>query len=408
VRRARAAGYRNAGTVEFLLAPDGSFFFLEMNTRLQVEHPVTELVTGLDLVQLQLAVAAGEPLPFTQEQLRQSGHAIEVRVCAEDPLTYLPAAGQFALLALPNGPGVRNDAGAATGDEVTVYYDSLFAKLIVHGTDRHEAIVRLRQALDGYTALGVTTNLPLLRAIAAHPAFAAGETHTAFLEDHNLHETLHAPQHLPITPLAAAAVLDARGFAEASQRTGDPWQGGPWQLHQPGFALRYTCDDVEQRVTIIPSGSDWMIVRGDERVSVHVLNQSTDALALALTAPGEPERIERLRFAEDENDLLMAWSGNAYRLTRPAPPRLEGRHGRGAAGSAGLEAPMPGTVVRVLVAEGQSVTAHQPLVVLEAMKMEHTIAAPHDGVVRRIHYAAGALVIKGAALVELGEAFPQP
>src|SRR4029079_92867 len=181
VRLALAAGYCNAGTIEFLLDKNGRFFFLEMNTRLQVEHPVTELVAGVDLVQLQIAIAAGTPLPFGQADLGQRGHAIEARVYAEDPATFLPSTGRVAVFAAPAGPGIRNDAGLESGDEVTVHYDPMLAKLIVSAPDRPAAIARLRTALDDYTILGVTTNLPLLRAIAAHPDFGAGATHTGFL-----------------------------------------------------------------------------------------------------------------------------------------------------------------------------------------------------------------------------------
>src|ERR671916_1916869 len=184
VRFAREAGYTNAGTVEFLL--DGEdFFFLEMNARLQVEHPVTELVTGLDLVHLQLAVAAGEPLPLSQEEVSLRGSAIEVRLYAEDE-NGLPAGGRLLAFAPAEGPGIRNDAGVETGDEVSLHYDPMLAKLIVYAPDRTSAVRRLRWALRDYAILGVPTNLALLRRVADHPSFAAGETTVRFLEEHRL------------------------------------------------------------------------------------------------------------------------------------------------------------------------------------------------------------------------------
>jgi acetyl-CoA carboxylase biotin carboxylase subunit len=182
VAAARAAGYVNAGTVEFLLAQDGSFYFLEMNTRLQVEHPVTEMVTGLDLVRVQIAVAAGEKLPWNQQQIVSRGHAIECRIYAEDPAhDFRPSLGQILLLREPSGPGIRVDSGVQQGDEVTMYYDPMIAKLIVHGADRRAAIERASCALRSYAVLGPRTNGPYLLAILAHPEFAAGRTHTGFL-----------------------------------------------------------------------------------------------------------------------------------------------------------------------------------------------------------------------------------
>ena len=188
----------------------GRFYFLEMNTRLQVEHPVTELVAGVDLVQLQIAIAAGVPLPFAQADLTQRGHAIEARIYAEDPATFLPSTGRVALFAPAGGPGIRNDAGLESGDEVTVHYDPMLAKLIVAAPDRPAAIARLRSALDDYTVLGVTTNLPLLRAIAAHPDFAAGATHTDFLAAAGLANATFEPPDPPLEVLIAIAIWDLR------------------------------------------------------------------------------------------------------------------------------------------------------------------------------------------------------
>jgi len=204
VRAARAVDYRNAGTVEFIAAADGPCYFMEMNTRLQVEHPVTEFITGLDLVEWQLRVAAGEPLPLTQEQILLTGHAIEVRLCAEDPARdFLPATGTLAELVLPpTGPAVRVDAGVQAGDAVTVHYDSLLAKLIVHGPDRAAAVRELQSALAATRVAGVRTNRDFLLAIATHPAFAAGGVHTGFIDAHRAGLTGEARTAAPSAPSA--------------------------------------------------------------------------------------------------------------------------------------------------------------------------------------------------------------
>jgi len=229
VAAARAAAYVNAGTVEFLLAPDGAFYFLEVNTRLQVEHPVTEAVTGLDLVRLQIQIAAGQALPFAQEDVRPQGHALECRLYAEDPdHDDRPAPGRILHYAAPEGPGVRFDSGVATGSEVTVHYDPLLAKLVTWGRDRDEAVQRMRAALRRTVVLGVTTNLARLQAIVDHPAFRGGALHTGFIEEHLAGHT--APAVAP--PEAVAAALAAVRLASpAPAGAPDPWETlGPWRL----------------------------------------------------------------------------------------------------------------------------------------------------------------------------------
>ncbi len=232
VAAARAAGYVNAGTVEFLLSPDGSFSFLEMNTRLQVEHPVTEAVTGLDLVRLQLEVAAGRPLPLAQEDVAARGHALECRLYAEDPQRDdLPSPGRVLHLSEPEGPGIRVDSGLDAGSEVTVHYDPLLSKIVTWGRGRPETIERMRDALRRTVVLGVATNLARLRAIVEHPAFAAGELDTGFIEEHLAELTPH-----PCPPLEAIAAV-AAALGRTGDRGGgrravpDPWASlGPWRL----------------------------------------------------------------------------------------------------------------------------------------------------------------------------------
>jgi 3-methylcrotonyl-CoA carboxylase alpha subunit len=392
VRAAAAAGYVNAGTVEFVLDQSGGFFFLEMNTRLQVEHPVTELVTGLDLVRWQIAIAAGARLPFSQKQVTFRGHAIEARLYAEDPATYLPAVGRLALLDMPQGPGVRVDSGLATGDEVTVHYDPMIAKLIVSGESRAAAVERLRRALDECAVLGLTTNLPLLRAIAAHPAYAAGDTHTGFLAEHPLDV---APPAAPPAEVLAAGAIWAAGEPAAAPR--DPF-ARPWRAGGGALPVRLQAGGAEHRVSLRRAGAGWLVRAGEAELAAGVRARGAAELVLDLGG-----RVERFRVARDAGgDLLVAWRGAAYRLARPAPLSADSatRPGGGHDG-ASLAAPMPGTLVKVLVGEGEAVREGQPLVVLEAMKMEHTVTAPYAGTVRRLPFAQGASVAGGAALVDL-------
>jgi 3-methylcrotonyl-CoA carboxylase alpha subunit len=233
VAAARAAGYRNAGTVEFLLAPDGAFYFLEMNTRLQVEHPVTEAVTGLDIVRLQIEVAAGRPLPLTQPAVAGRGHALECRLYAEDPDNDdLPSPGRILHLTAPEGPGVRFDSGIAAGSEVTVHYDPLLAKVITWGWDRAEAALRMAAALRRTAILGVVTNLSRLQTIVGHPAFQKGDLHTGFLDEH-LRETTAPACPPPEAVAAAVAALQTQRARPAARAVSvpDPWASlGPWRL----------------------------------------------------------------------------------------------------------------------------------------------------------------------------------
>jgi 3-methylcrotonyl-CoA carboxylase alpha subunit len=231
---ARAVGYENAGTVELILDESGEFYFLEMNTRLQVEHPVTELLTGRDLVRAQLLVAAGEPLPFRQDEIVRRGHALECRVYAEDPeRSFLPGSGELQVYREPAGPGVRVDSGVTEGDVVSVYYDPLLAKVIVWAEDRPAALARMDRALAEFVILGIPTNLQFLRAIIRHPAFQAGDLSTHFLQEHSIEAT--APAATPELIAAAALTLNAKGSATArptrSPERPSPWRdGGSWRL----------------------------------------------------------------------------------------------------------------------------------------------------------------------------------
>jgi acetyl/propionyl-CoA carboxylase alpha subunit len=236
VALARAVGYRGAGTVEFVLAADGAFYFLEMNTRLQVEHPVTELVTGLDLLGLQLTEAMGDPLPAAAHHAAPRGCAIECRLYAEDPANdFLPSAGRILLLREPQGPGIRLDSGIETGSDVGIHYDPILAKLVVYGETRRHAIARMRRALDETAILGVHTNLPLLRAVLAHPAFLRGETTTDFLQRHFSNGTSSRTAPAPEV-FALAALASAPAHVTASDGSSAAPPTGAWPLLE-GFRL---------------------------------------------------------------------------------------------------------------------------------------------------------------------------
>jgi 3-methylcrotonyl-CoA carboxylase alpha subunit len=391
VRLAREAGYRNAGTVEFLL--DGEdFFFLEMNARLQVEHPVTELVTGLDLVHLQLAVAAGEPLPLSQEEVSLRGSAIEARLYAEDE-NGLPAGGRLLALAPPEGPGVRNDAGFETGDEISLHYDPMLAKLVVYAPDRASAVRRLRRALRDYAVLGPPTNLPLLRRVADHPAFAAGETTVRFLEEHRLTDASPEPSVPREAVLLAAAGELSRGASA------EPFAAGPWR-NLGAVRLRYRAGEREYEVEVERSGSGRLRLRLDDHEALVEPLYAENGRLHALV----DEKPIEAALAFDGLDVLVSLGGESYRFAKPPPPDVDGvGPGETSAPGASLTAPMPGTVVRVLVSEGDEVEEGQLLLVLEAMKMEQPVAAPHAGRVASLPYGEGALVPGGAVLAEIEE-----
>ncbi|MGI8910109.1 MAG: biotin/lipoyl-containing protein, partial [Rubrobacteraceae bacterium] len=390
VRLAREAGYRNAGTVEFLLARD-EFFFLEMNARLQVEHPVTELVTGQDLVGLQLAIAAGEKIPFSQEDVTSRGNAIEARLYAEDD--GLPAGGRLLAYAPPEGPGIRNDVGVEAGDEVSLFYDPMLAKLVVHASDRASAVRRLRNALRDYAVLGVSTNLPLLRRIAEHPAFAAGETTTGFLEDHGLTK---APSEISPPPEAVLLAAMAEVSRLAHSVSGDPFAAGPWRS-LGAVRLRYRAGEQECEVEVERGrGGALALQLGDREAVAEIL--AVEAGRLHAVLDGQHFTAG---FAFEDGDVWISLQGESYRLSKPSSPSVDDSGPGGVDAGASLTAPMPGTVVKVLVQEGDEVEEGQLILVLEAMKMEQPVTAPHAGRVATLPHPEGALVPGGAVLAEI-------
>lgn len=410
VRIAQAAGYVNAGTMEFILDDDKHYYFLEMNTRLQVEHPVTELVTGLDLVRHQLLIAAGEPLTLTQEQVQQRGHAIEVRIYAEDAeQNFLPSTGIIASFLMPEGPGVRVDSGVEDGDEITQFYDPMIAKLIVYGEDRNAAISRLQRTLEQSAIFGVTTNIPLLYTIATHPAFREGLTHTAFLNEHHLLDPVIERQ-LPQEVLIAAAIYDAmqevqylRSHTTTTCKTlVNPWQTlGPWRITGEARTMVYAYQEKAHTIALMQA-----FVENAWNVSVdgqplELVEYAVENDGLLLLKHGTTQM--RVYLYATSGEIQVMHHGLLYRLERKQPPDVDATaHGGNVQRSQKtLTAPMAGTIVKVQIHDGDTVEAQQVLVILSAMKMEHAITAPHEGKVRHVHYQEGAVVKGGAVVVEL-------
>jgi propionyl-CoA carboxylase alpha chain len=391
VAAARAVGYEGAGTVELLLMADGSFAFLEMNTRLQVEHPVTEGVTGLDLVRLQLLVAAGEPLPPEAVAPRLEGHAIEARLYAEDPSGgYLPATGTLARFAVPPGDGVRVDAGVEDGSVVGPHYDPMLAKVIAVAPTRAEAAARLAAALAGARLHGVTTNRDLLVGVLRSDEFLAGATDTAFLERHPPAE-LEAARRTPVGERASAAAA-ALALAALARRDAvvlptlpSGWRNNPSGLQEAAFSGREGRLDVAYRF-----GRDGVeLTVGGEGVDARVWSAAPQAVDLELDGVRRRFDVSVVDGVAHVDSPVGSFSlGVLERLPVPVPGV--------AAGS--LVAPMPGTVVRVAADLGASVSAGEVLVVLEAMKMEHAVASPGDGRVAEVRVAVGQVVDTGAVL----------
>ncbi|PRA48323.1 MULTISPECIES: acetyl/propionyl/methylcrotonyl-CoA carboxylase subunit alpha [Pseudomonas] len=383
VRAAQAIGYVGAGTVEFLLDSRGEFFFMEMNTRLQVEHPVTEAITGLDLVAWQIRVAQGEALPITQAQVPLIGHAIEVRLYAEDPGNdFLPATGQLALYReSAAGPGRRVDSGVEEGDVISPFYDPMLGKLIAWGEDREQARLRLLSMLDEFAIGGLKTNIAFLRRIVAHPAFAAAELDTGFIPRYQ-EQLLPAPTALSDEFWQAAAQAFAQSQAPSVRHDdpSSPWASGTGlRLGLPAeTTLHLSCESEDRALTLVVAGTAQL--KGEH---------------LQLEVEGVRHQVQAIRQA---NRLYLQWQGELRCITAYDPiAAVEASHGH----QGGLTAPMNGSIVRVLVEPGQKVEAGAQLVVLEAMKMEHSIRAPQDGVIKALYCQEGEMVNEGSALVEL-------
>ncbi|MDQ0470257.1 acetyl/propionyl/methylcrotonyl-CoA carboxylase subunit alpha [Labrys wisconsinensis] len=403
IRCAEAVGYIGAGTVEFLVADD-HFFAMEMNTRLQVEHPVTEAITGLDLVEWQIRVAGGEPLPLGQEAIAASGHAVEARLCAEDPARdFLPQTGRLVHFDLPAGrAGIRIDAGVRAGDSVSVHYDSLIAKVIAHGADRGEAVRRLHAALAATEVVGLATNRAFLAAILAHPAFTAGtagaggDVDTGFIERHRADLLAEAPPpDEPVIALAAFAALRRAEQAALPEDHASPWSATDgWRLGgRATLPVALEHDGGTTRIEAAWRDGGYELRLGE---AVHRVEGSMDGegrIALRLD-----DRLVRARAVAEGAGLTLFVDGQEHRVTLVDPRQPPVAH-RSDAGH--LASPMPGLVIAVPAAPGDAVEKGAPLVVIEAMKMEHTIAAPRAGRVQSIAVAVGDQVAAGAELVVL-------
>ena len=397
---ARAVGYFGAGTVEFIVEED-AFYFMEMNTRLQVEHPVTEMITGQDLVEWQLLVAAGETLPLRQDELSITGHAIEARLYAEDPeRDFLPSIGTIRHFATPaQGPHVRIDTGVRSGDAISMHYDPMIAKLIVWDRDRTSALQRLTHALDECAIVGIRSNVGFLRAIAGHPAFAAAELETGFIAQHA--SSLAAPAGVVPRAVVAAAVQAVMRQVQPAA-PGDPFSpwntATAWRLGGGGHRTVFLCDgtnEIAVRATVLPSGAVHLdLPDGPGQIGPR---RPTDTDA-TLWLDGVKATLSTVRHGDD---ITVVVDGRNYVLREMDPLRTTG-DALEAGGK--LTAPMPAKIISVLVQAGQAVKRGAVLVVLEAMKTQMQISCPADGVVSAVHYATGDQVEEGATLVSFESA----
>ncbi len=399
VKAAQAIDYRGAGTVEFLLDEDGSFYFMEMNTRLQVEHPVTEMITGQDLVEWQLLVAAGSPLPLAQDEVRIRGHAFEARVYAEDPDNdFLPVTGTLGYLQPPQESRyVRVDTGVRQGDEVSVYYDPMIAKLIVWDESRERALQRLATALAAYRIGGTVTNLDFLYNLATCRPFREAELDTGFIEKHAALIFHRRPQDLARElPLAALALLLDKQQQGSPRSCVDPWSpwgsGNAWRLNEPHVhRLTLHCHQQDHAVEVEQRGPHYLV-----RAAGREIQLRGELLGDTLQVEMEGHR-QRGTLARTQDGFTLYLAKGACHFREVLPDMGEAD---GAGANAGLKAPMNGTIVALLAAVGAAVEANTPLLVMEAMKMEHTIRAPVAGTVNGFYYQSGDLVDGGAELLD--------
>jgi len=411
VAAAKAVNYVGAGTVEFIVEQPGGydapeqmkFYFMEMNTRLQVEHPVTEAITGLDLVEWQLRVASGEPLPLQQQDLRITGHAIEARICAENPdNNFLPATGALNVYALPDcvtfeRGAVRVDSGVRQGDAISPFYDSMVAKLIVHGDTREQALARLDEALAQTHIVGLATNVQFLRRVARTDAFASAKLDTALIPREQAVLFHQEPVGLPLAAAAAVAqaLLNERtseGVDPFSRRDGFHTHG----VVQRRFEFEFGGEHAKALLTYERGGGLHLKVgEGDAAVAGPLVFGAAPQGAIELQFAGQ--RTRAAVYAQGEVDHVFTPLG----ATQITAIDLLAHAGEAAAEGGRLTAPMPGKVVSFAVKAGDKVAKGQPLAVMEAMKMEHTIAAPADGVVQELLYAPGDQVTEGAELLKL-------
>ena len=421
VAAARAVGYVGAGTVEFIAEPDGTFYFMEMNTRLQVEHPVTEMITGQDLVEWQLRVAAGQPLPAAQESLRIDGHAIEARVYAENPdKGFLPSTGTLRHLRTPEAvsfrigadtggepAAVRIDSGVRQHDAISPFYDPMIAKLIVWGADREQAVARMSRALAQFEVVGLSSNIGFLQRLMACGSFSRAELDTSLIErEGDALMPAKSPPTVRLLALAAATVLATEAHEAARERERSPAQASdPWSLangwRSGGWlsrTLEFASSGSPARVQVDYAPAGYTVHAGGESVCLAALRY--DARTRRLHGLAGSEAFEVGAMIDGETLHLFTADGPA--TLGYAPPLAHA--GDDAAEGGSLTAPMPGKVIALLCEKGARVSRGQPLVVMEAMKMEHTLSAPTDGRVTELLYAVGDQVSEGAQLVSLASA----
>jgi 3-methylcrotonyl-CoA carboxylase alpha subunit len=400
VDAAKAVGYVGAGTVEFIANQDGSFYFMEMNTRLQVEHPVTEMITGLDLVEWQLLIASGEPLPLTQEQLSIDGHAIEARIYAEDPdKGFLPSTGRLVHLVPPPESGhVRVDTGVEQGDEITPHYDPMIAKLIVWDRDRDTALARMRKALAQYRVVGVQNNVEFLARLVTCPSFAKADLDTGLIDREN---TLLFPPVSAVPELAwlLAALAEMLHEAEAERKYAGPdreslWRTlDGWRLNgrsQRSLSLRL--GEVQQSIGISQISGGWELTIADRAVFARGELGVNGQLHAQI---GERRLTAAVVIAAERRHVFL--EGHVYPMVRVNTLHVGGQ---GEEAGSGLRSPMPGKVIALLAEAGTTVQRGAPLLVMEAMKMEHTITAPTKGLLKAFRCAPGDQVADGVELVD--------
>ncbi|WP_339936732.1 acetyl/propionyl/methylcrotonyl-CoA carboxylase subunit alpha [Undibacterium luofuense] len=406
VAAARAVGYVGAGTVEFIANQDGSFYFMEMNTRLQVEHPVTEMITGTDLVEWQLRVAAGEQLPAQQSALQINGHAIEARIYAENPEKgFLPSIGTLKYLRTPeavefslgqgNEPAAfRIDSGVREGDTISPFYDPMIAKMIVWGKDRTEALARMRQALAQYRIVGLHTNIAFLSRLMHSAPFTQADLDTGLIERH--HDSLF-PAAVP--PTAAVLALAVAGLLQNEQQAGsDPWQSSHgWRMNLP-LIRTLNFSEEEQQIAVslqYGAGGAHQLQAGDTKYAMQIRQAQAGQIQLSLDAHTISGEVIW------DGEKVHVFTGGQHTELHYHDPLAHAGDAEAEGGR--LTAPMPGKIVAVMTEKGRAVKKGEPLLIMEAMKMEHTISAPHDGEIAEILYAVGDQVSEGAQLLAFAQ-----
>ncbi|XP_078381741.1 methylcrotonoyl-CoA carboxylase subunit alpha, mitochondrial-like isoform X1 [Oculina patagonica] len=410
VRAAKAVGYVGAGTVEFIMDKDQNFYFMEMNTRLQVEHPVTEMITGQDLVEWQLRVAAGERIPLVQEDIKLTGHSFEARIYAEDPDSdFLPGAGPLLHLSTPQPSDViRVETGVRQGDEVSVHYDPMIAKLVVWSENREQALSLLKESLQQYNIVGLNTNINFLSSLCEHGHFKEGDVHTDFIKQH--YQDLF-PAKLPLShEMLAQASLGLLLLERQEQETRAELSSDPYSVWNSNVSFRLNnvakrrirLDDGDKKIYIIVSynknGSYTLEIDGRPMHVKGKLQSEGSKTSLTANVDG---RIFKSWLVDQEGTLHLFTKDGCHKVSRPVPKFLRG--GPSAASQGSAVAPMTGTIVKVFVEPGQSVEEGETLVIMEAMKMEHVIRAPKAGVIEKVLYAAGQAVNRHAQLVQFQE-----